>query len=111
MDLNQQAGNAYKSPKSVILSEGRSPKSKDLRTCRYIRTEIGAKILRLTSFAQDDRGDGWLRIVSITVSLQAAPQGGLSCPLINEGGKRCGAYLQISIFATFHQEIATLRSQ
>ena len=39
----------------VILSEGRSPKSKDLRTRISSKQMVSAKILRLAPLAQDDK--------------------------------------------------------
>jgi len=38
----------------VFLSGGRSPESKDLRIIVYLCSEIGAKILRLATLAQED---------------------------------------------------------
>ena len=39
---------------AVVLSGGRSPKSKDLRIIVHLCSKIGAKILRLASLAQED---------------------------------------------------------
>jgi len=44
----------HRTTKSVILSEVRSTKSKDLRIIVMVQQQIGAKILRLATLAQDD---------------------------------------------------------